>query len=552
MKRKTLLFYIILIFFPVYIIAQKKHTATKPKLIVNIVVEQMRYELLQRYMNKFTNEGFKKLINGGTFCENAVYDYLITESAPGYASIATGTTPSVHGIVSNIWYNRLKEKKVFCVEDESLPNSLPHFDNNKYSPHYLFGSSFSDELKIATYKQSKVISIALKNYAAILTGGHLADEAYWFDNETAFWTSSKFYTDSLKEWVNHFNHKEIMDIYLSRKWQTLLPVNQYKESLADKNAYEYGFGDEKNTFPHDLKELSKKYGKAIIKYTPYGNTYTKDFAIAAIVNEQLGKDEYTDVLNIGFSTPAYVNELFGVRSMELEDIYLRLDHDLAHLIHFLEDFVGQGNFLIVLTSDRGAADNPNYYEELGMPVGKFNADRSISVLESYLKAIYGRKNWVKAYYDRQVYLNRFLIDASKISLEEIELKTAQFLTQFTGIAKTATSSALLSANFDDGMLKKFQNSYHPKRSGDILISLLPGWIETGNRTQRAYYKQSSPYRYDAHVPLIWYGWKIPKQKIVRKVHIQDIAVSLSRLMGITYPSGATGIAIEELFDSDMK
>ncbi len=536
----------LLLFFGLNLPAQTLVEHKKPKLIVNIVVEQMRYELLQRYMNKFTEEGFKKLIKGGSFCENAEYDYLITESAPGYATLATGTTPSGHGIVSNVWYNRLKEKKIYCVEDNALHSSLPHFNNHKYSPHYLFGSTYSDELKIASFKQSKVIGVALKDYAGILMSGHLADEVYWFDDETAYWTSSAFYTDSLKEWVKRFNEKQIIDVYLSRKWKTLLPINLYKESLADRNAYEYGFGDGKTVFPHDLKELSKEYGKAIIKYTPYGNTYTKDFAIAAIVNERLGKDKYTDVLNIGFSTPAYINELFGVRSIELEDVYLRLDADLAHLIHFLEDFVGKGDFLIVLTSDRGCADNQNYYKELGMPVGEFNSDRSISVLESYLKAVYGRKNWVKAYYNRQVYLNRLRIDISKISLSEIQQKTADFLTEFTGVANASTASVLQTTNFSSGALRKFQNTYHPKRSGDVLISLLPGWLETGNGYDATYYKQSSPYRYDAHVPLIWYGWNIPAQKIVRRVHMSDVAVSLSRILGIAYPSGATGVAIEEL------
>ncbi|MCF6240228.1 MAG: alkaline phosphatase family protein [Bacteroidales bacterium] len=545
MNRFFLVLFLLLVL-GVHLFSQTESVPKKPKLIVNVVVEQMRYELLQRYMNKFTEEGFKKLINGGTVCENAMYDYLITESAPGYATIATGTTPSNHGIVSNIWYNRLKERKIYCVEDNSLANSLPRFDNHKYSPHYLFGSTFSDELKIATYKQSKVIGVALKDFAAILPSGSLADAVYWFDDETAYWTSSKFYTDSLKEWVNRFNEKQIIDVYLSREWKTLLPINLYKESLADRNSYEYGFGENKTVFPYDLKELSKEYGRAIIKYTPYGNTYTKDFAIAAIVNEQLGKDDYTDVINIGFSTTAYVNELFGLRSVELEDVYLRLDADLAHLIHFLEDFVGKGDFLIVLTSDRGCADNQNYYKELGMPVGKFNSDRSISVLESYLKAVYGRKNWVKAYYNRQVYLNQLRIDIDKISLAEIQMKTALFLTQFTGVANASTSSVLQSTDFTDGILRKFQNSYHPKRSGDVLINLLPGWIETGNGYEVAYYKQSSPYRYDAHVPLIWYGWDIPAQKIVRQVYMRDVAVSLSRLMDIAYPSGATGVAINEL------
>ena len=182
-----------------------------------------------------------------------------------------------------------------------------------------------------------------------------------------------------------------------------------------------------------------------------------------------------------------------------------------------------------------------------MPVGKFNSDRAVSVLESYLKAIYGRKNWVKAYYNRQIYLNHFLIDASKISLSEIQLKTAVFLTQFSGVANASTASTLQATGFKDGILKKFQNSYNPKRSGDVLISLLSGWIETGNYNQMpGYFAQSSPYRYDAHVPLIWYGWKIPRQKIVRQVHMSDVAVSISRILRIANPSNATGTAIKEL------
>ncbi len=547
MKKYTVLY----IFLLLKTLVLSQNLPDKPKLVVNIVVEQMRYELLDRYWNKFGNEGFKKIIKGGTFCENATYNYLQVESAPGYATIVTGTTPSNHGIVSEIWFNRLKDRKFYCVTDNSLVNSLPHFDNNKYSPHFLMGSTFSDELKISNYKQSKVISVALKDYAAVLSGGHLADAAYWLDIETADWTSSAYYMDSLNNWVNEFNNKNFLDIYLSKKWTTLYPIYKYTESLADNNSYESGFGYQMNTFPYDLSALSRKFGKFIIQFTPYGNTYTKDFAIAAIVNEELGKDTYTDVINIGFSTPAYVNELFGMRSVELEDIYLRLDKDLAHLIRFLERFVGKNNLLIVLTADRGGADNPQYYEELGMPVGTFNSDRSVSVLESYLKAIYGRKNWVKAYYNRQIYLNQLQIDISKINLNEIQLKTAQFLLQFKGVANTATASVLQTADFTDGILRKFQNSYYPKRSGDVLINLQAGWIETGNYNQApGYFEQSSPYRYDAHVPLIWYGWKISRQKIVRQVHISDVAVSLSRLLGVAYPSGATGVAIEELVPAE--
>ena len=527
--------------------AQHKLAPEKPKLVVSIVIEQMRYDLLQRYWPKFSNEGFKKLVNEGTLCKNAFYDYLITESAPGYATIATGTTPSNHGIVSDYWYDRLKNEKRYCVEDKKLANSLPHFDNHKYSPHLLIGSTLGDEIRMSNYKQSKVISVSLKDYAAVLSSGHLANQAYWFDDKTAYWTSSVFYTDSLSDWVNEFNEKKITDIYLSRQWNTLLPIKEYKESLADNNSYEEGFLNNQQTFPYNLTALAQIYGKKIIKYTPYGNTYTKDFSIAAIVNENLGKDDYTDLLTVGFSTTSYVNELFGIRSVELEDIYLQLDKDISHFLHFLDDFVGRENILVVLTSDRGASDNQKYYEEIGMPTGKFNSDKSISVLESYLKAIYGRANWVKGYYDRQVYFNQLLIDASKIPLDEIQLKAAQFLVQFKGVANATTASILQSTNFTDGVLHKFKNSYNLERSGDILISLEPGWIEENNRKENiAYFKQSSPYRYDAHVPIIWYGWKINHKEILKPVNISDIAPSISNLLNIAYPSGATGKPIEGL------
>ncbi len=529
------------------VLAQRKFAPEKPKLIVTIVVEQMRYDLLQRYWSKFSKGGFKKLIDEGTLCKNAFYNYLITESAPGYATITTGTTPSNHGIVSDYWYQRLKDKKQYCVEDKSLTNTLPHFDNHKYSPHLLIGSTIGDELRMSNYKQSKVIGVSLKSYASVLSSGHLANEAYWFDDKTANWTSSAFYVDSLLDWVNKFNEKKIIDLYLSREWNTLLALDKYRESLADNNSYEEGFNNGSKTFPYNLQILSDTYGKSIIKYTPYGNTYTKDFAITAIVNEKLGQDEYPDLLNIGFSTTAYVNELFGIRSVELEDIYLRLDKDIAHLLDFLDDFIGKEKVLIVLTSDRGASDNQKYYEEIGMPTGKFNSDKSISILESYLKAVYGRANWVKAYHDRQIYLNQLLIETSKIPLHEIQLKAAQFINQFKGISNASTATILQTTNFTNGFQEKFQNSYNLERSGDVLINLEPCWIEVNNHKEKiAYFKQSSPYRYDTHVPIIWYGWKINTKEILKPVHISDIAPTISDLLNIAYPTGATGTPIQGL------
>ena len=527
--------------------SQRKVAPENPKLIINIVVEQMRYDFIQRYWSKFSKGGFKRLINEGAFCKNANYSYLITESAPGYATIATGTTPSNHGIVSDYWFQRLKNKKKFCIEDKHLKSSTTNFNNNKYSPKQLIGSTLGDELRLSNYKQSKVIGVSLKNYAAILSSGHLANAAYWMDDKTGNWTSSSFYLDSLPKWVVDFNNKKFTEIYLAKQWNTILPIDSYRESLADNNAYEKGFKNSQKTFPYELLELSKNEGVGVIKHTPYGNTYTKDFALSAIVNENLGKDEYTDLITISFAASGYINQIFGIRSIELQDIYLRLDKNIEHLLTFVDEYLAKEDVLIVLTSDRGSIDNPKFSKEVGMPTGRFNSERAISVLESYLKAVYGRANWIKSYNNRQIYLNQELIDASKLNLGEVQLKAAQFINQFKGVANATTATILQTSNFSNNILFKFQNSYNLERSGDVLINLEPGWIEENNRkVSFEYYKQSSPYRYDSHVPLIWYGWKINRGEILKNVNIQDVSATIANFLNIAYPSGTTGKPIEKL------
>ncbi|MBN1253055.1 MAG: alkaline phosphatase family protein, partial [Bacteroidales bacterium] len=473
--------------------------------------------------------------------------YLITESAPGYATISTGTTPSNHGIVSDYWFQRLKDYKQFCIEDNNLKNSISNFNNNKYSPKQLIGSTLGDELRLSNYKKSKVIGISIKNYAAILSSGHLANAAYWMDDETGKWTSSSYYLDSLPDWVVNFNDKKFTEIYLAKQWNTFLPIKEYRESLADNNSYEKGFKNLQKTFPYELLELSKKEGVGVIKYTPYGNTYTKDFALSAIVNEELGKDEYTDLITISFAASGYVNQIFGIRSVELQDIYLRLDKDIEHLLSFVDEQLSKEDVLIVLTSDRGSIDNPDFSKEVGMPTGRFNSEQAISVLESYLKAIYGRANWIKSYNNRQIYLNQILIDASKLQLSEVQLKAAQFMNQFKGVANATTATILQTTNFTSSILHKFQNSYNMERSGDVLINLEPGWIEENNKhVSFEYYKQSSPYKYDSHVPLIWYGWKINRGEILKPVNISDIVPTISNFLNLAYPSGSTGKPIENL------
>lgn len=548
MVKKCLVVALLINFFGSSGYTQPKNLPEKPKLVIQIVVEQMRYDILQRYWNRFSEKGFKKLVNEGALCKDATYDYMVTESAPGYATITTGANPSEHGIVSNDWYVRLRNKTQFCVNDPKLEDKSLTFNENKYSPKQIIGSTLGDELRAFNYKRSKVISISIKNYAAVLSGGYLANAAYWMDEKTADWVSSSYYMDSLPRWVRDFNKKKLVPLYLSRNWATLNPINSYQQSLADNNSYETGFSNHQRTFPYNLKALSLTEGEKVIKYTPYGNSYTASLAVAAIIFEELGKDNYPDLLTLSFATTGYVTDLFGNRSVELEDVYLRLDKEIAHLLNVIDDRIGKDNAIIVLTSDRGISDPPDFSKEIGKPTGEFDSQKAVFLLNSYLKAVYGRSGWVKHYSDKQIYLNQLLVDAAKLSLAEVQLKAAQFISEFQGVAQATTGSLLQTNNYTKGTMRKFQNSYSLVRSGDILLNLKPGWVEKKKYFSENSVKHSSPYRYDSHVPLIFYGWKIKHTEIQKPVYMNDIAVTLSDFLKITYPSSATGKLIEGLVD----
>lgn len=546
--RKLSIAFIILLFVN-NSFAQKKIPPDRPKLVIGIVIDQMRYDYIYRYWDKFGENGFKKLFNEGTFCHNTKYNYLLTESAPGYATIVTGTSPSEHGIVSNQWYHRLKKEFQYCVRDQKVRGIGFGAESGRVSPKRMLSSGFMDELRLSNFKQSKVISVAMNDFAAVLSGGHLANAAYWYDNKTGNWVSSSYYQNNLPDWVVKFNAKKFTDIYISHGWDLLLDKNQYNQSMADNNSYEYGFDGHSHVFPYDLQKFFKKEGYEILKFTPYGNTYTKDFAISALVNENLGQDEFPDFLSIGFSACGHVSDIFGIRSLEMEDMYLRLDKDLEHLLKSIDELVGKENVLVYLTADHGASDHPSFLKDVKMPGNVFNMSSTLAVLKSYLRAIYGEGEWILAYYNRQIYLNQVLIEDSKIPLEEIQTRIAQFLVQFTGIANAVTATTFQTTNFTKGILEKSQNSYNQERSGDIILNFAPGWTENDAiRSKKTISSQYSAYSYDTHVPLIWYGWKIKRININRTISITDIAPTLSLFLKIPYPNACVGEPILELLN----
>ncbi len=519
----------------------------KPKLIVTIVIDQFRYDYIYKFWDKLDENGLKKMVQEGSFCKNAQYNYLLNETSVGHATISTGAYPSHHGIISNNWYVSLKDEIINCVMDEGMRTVGGSYEAGRASPAQLLASTLGDELKLSNNFKSKVAGIAIDNSAAILSSGHTADYAYWYDDVSGNWVSSTYYMDSLPVWVDDFNAKKLPDTYLERTWETLYPLDTYTESWGDTSTYESGFNG-RNYFPYDLNTLSlvrrgeRNYG--LLKSTPWGNVYTKDFAIACIVNDSLGYDEFTDMLTIGFSANEHIGKRFGSNSVEMQDAVLRLDAEIAHFLSFLDDYLGEENTLVILTADHGLTYNPEYLTEHRIPSGEFAYMSAISLLGSYMNIIYEKGNWIKHYYAQQLYLNRELIEDSQIPLQEIQDRVAQFLIQFEGVSNATTSYILQTTSFTDGVFRKMQNGFHQKRSGDVIISLSPGWTEKPE--EGASYHSS--YIADNHVPLIWYGWKIKRSSISRPVNMIDIVPTLSYFLDISRPNASQGDIILELVE----
>lgn len=518
----------------------------KPKLVVGIVVEQMRQDYLERFWNNLGDKGFKKLAINGSFCQNANYEYSLTQAAPGYATIVTGCEPSEHGIVSDYWFNALTGNKEHCIETKSYKTIGGNPSNFSYSPKNILTTTFSDEAKLFGQGKSKIISVSLDPIGAIISGGYTADAAYWFDTKTGNWVSSTYYMNELPAWVKEQNDKKMPDDYLQREWSPLLETEKYNTAQADSSIYEYGIDMVYKTFPYKYEEISKSIKDyELLNLIPEGQTHLTDMAIAALYNEELGKDKFTDFLFINYSVSENIGKLFGPQSMEVEDLFLRLDRDLGHLISVIEDVVGKNNVLIYLTSNHGVSENPEYLADNKMPTGVFKQHYILTLLRSYLKAIYGEGDWVLDYNNNQIYLNKTLIEDSQISLNEFQEKVISFIINSAGISNAISSHQFQNIIFTQGMPKKMQNSFNQKRSGDIMISLKAGWIEDIPFVCN----HNSGYKYDTNVPLIWYGWKVKKQNIFNNVNITSIAPTISKILNTPAPPASTGEVLNSVFNN---
>ncbi|MCS6905058.1 MAG: alkaline phosphatase family protein, partial [Bacteroidia bacterium] len=513
-----------------------------PKLVVGIVVDQMRVDFLYRYQNRFGEGGLKKLLKQGVECRSAKFNYVPTYTGPGHTSIFTGSIPAITGIIGNEWFERKKKSLVYCVADETVRGIGTEGKAGKMSPHNLLVPTIGDELKLATNQKSKVIGVCLKDRGAILSAGHSADAAYWFDGESGRWISSSYYLEKLPKWVEEFNEKKLADEYLNQNWELLFEKSTYTQSTEDDMFFEAGLPPSgSRTFPHPVPKI-KENNYELIKFLPAGLELTTQFAIAAIQNEDLGKDAIPDLLTISYSTTDYIGHQFGSHSLESEDIYLRLDKELEKLFNFLDKQIGFPNYLVFLTADHGVVSVPNYLKSKKIPAGVYTQQQ----LQDSITAIFG-KYWpnepiLEYYCNQQIYLNEEYCQAQKIKIEEIYSILRKELLKIEGIAEVVPLGTF-HVSLPSFLLEKIINGYNPKRSGNFYILLQPSWIEGGLKGTT----HGAPYNYDIHVPLLFMGWKLPKGlKINTTIAITDITPTLCNWLSILPPAGVIGKIINEI------
>lgn len=519
----------------------------RPKLVVGLMVDQMRWDYLYRFSDRYGESGFKRLLREGFSCENTLINYIPTFTAIGHSSVYTGTVPSIHGIAGNDWIQQSNGSPMYCTQDTSVRGVGTKNKDGLQSPKNLLASTVTDELKLATNFRSKVIGISIKDRGGILPAGHLANAAYWFESSSGNWISSTFYMNELPEWVNSFNRQRLAEKYIQQDWNTLYPIDTYVNSISDDNIYERKWpGEETPTFPRRTSDIVKDIGLELIKTMPQGNTFTLDFAKTSIQNENLGNNPtgQTDFLCVSLSSTDYVGHRYSISSVELEDTYLRLDQDIADFLDFLDNAVGKGNYTFFLTADHAVSYNPLYYTDQKGSGGYLFTRQIQRNLNNQLRDKFGQDNLVISLLNYQVHLNNKLIDSLDLDGGAIRKDIVKTLKKEEGIAYVIDMEGNENMFLPAPIREKIINGYNRKRSGSIQIIVEPQWYSGTPRSPGTTHGIWSPY--DSHIPLVFMGWGVKHGVTNRTVHITDIAPTISSLLHIMEPNGNIGKPIREV------
>ena len=524
-----------------------KPTDTKPKLVVGIVVDQMRWD----YVNKFkpffkTQNGFLRFINQGASCNNNLISYLPTVTACGHAAVYTGSTPAIHGITGNSWYDNVLQRMVYCVEDNSLQAvGIENSSAGKMSPLNVWTTTIGDELKLATNFKSKVYGVSLKDRGAIIPAGHSADGAFWYDSKSGNFISSTYYGKTLPFWLTNYNNAKKVDSFYKLGWRLSLPAAVYEANCdADQNEYESSpFGKEAKGFPYDLDQfIGKDYGK--VSNSPFGNNLVLDVATQTLINEKMGLDDITDLLAVSFSSPDYIGHAFGPNSWETLDGYIKLDEILAQFFNTLDQKVGKDNYTVFLTADHAVAPIPGYAQKNKIPNGTISDDGIKNELGKMLTSKGLSSKLISAITEFNIYFNHKLMDSLQVNQDKVIALITNYLEQKSNILQVVELRKAAIAPLPQSIRERIVNGFNPQRSGDLIFITKSGVVGGGNTgTGHGVF-----YNYDAHIPLLFYGKGIKKGQINSVNYMTDIAPTITTLLGIQMPSGSIGKPILEVIE----
>ena len=516
----------------------------RPKLVVGLVVDQMRWDYLYRYYDKFGNDGFKRLLNQGFSFNNVHINYLPTYTAIGHTTIYTGSVPAIHGIAGNDWFDKSKGKEVYCTSDETVkPVGTTSTKAGNHSPRNLWSTTITDELLLATNFQAKVVGVSLKDRASILPAGHNPTGAYWFDDSTGNFVTSSYYMESLPKWVSDFNNQKMPEELVKNGWNTLLPIAEYTESSPDNSPWEGLLGSAKTpTFPYSNLAADYQNKKDNIRSTPFGNTLTLKVAEAAIKGENLGADAITDFLAVNLASTDYAGHKFGPNSIEVEDVYLRLDKDLAMFFNNLDKNIGKGNYTVFLSADHGGAHSEGFMETHKMPTG-FYGETAKKDFNQLLKDQFGIEKLVTDVGNNQVYLDDQLIIDNKLDAEKVKQTLLDYLNRDASVLFAVDMKKAGSSSVPEPIKTRIVNGYNWQRSGDIQIVFHDSWLPSYAKKGTTHGSWNS---YDSHIPLIFMGWGIKNGESNKEYNMTDIAPTLSSLLRVQFPSGNIGNPIVEV------
>ena len=558
-----ILLFAILVIALFFTLLSPSHAGNKPKLILQITVDQLRGDLPTRYYNRLGEGGLRYLLDKGVVFNNAHHAHANTETIVGHVTLATGAHPSEHGMIGNIWFDRSTGVTTYNIEDPNhklltegadvdasteIDPTQKAASSDGRSPASIFTTTFSDELSSLTAGKAKVFGISVKDRGAVSMAGH-SGKAFWFSKSTNEFVTSSYYYKKYPQWVVDWNAKKLPEQYSGKSWELMHPEDTYLFGDRDDQEWEFDLAGYGRTFPHKFNTPDNKYYSTYLTVSPAGDELTLEFTKAAINAEQIGSDDITDFLGVSFSATDYIGHFFGPSSLESEDNILRLDRTLANLFAFIDEKIGLDNTLIVLSADHGGPEAPGYLKSLGIPTGYVSPDSwDKQPAIDRIKSKFGVSGKLIEGYDHPyLYLSNEVISNSEVDLLALEAAIVDELVRFPGVSTAVSSTALARGVVADNYLTRaMTNNYHPKRSGNVYVVFDPGWFINDLDGISVAVTHGSPWPYDTFVPIIFAGHKLKPQTVSRRVHTVDVAPTLANIVGAKPPSGASGEVLLEV------